>query len=138
MLPGKVVVSRKPPSRIGSTGATRRLADSEILSQADDTKLQQLAQELELLPLITKAVWPGPVAAQQSPTTILLCHTDQTFGGFTPESVRHAINPLVVDRLFLRNATREAIVFDPRDKLRGTTVALRTSCAIMSVAVSSR
>jgi hypothetical protein len=84
----------------------------EILSQADDTKLQQLAEELELLPLITRAVWPGPVAARQSPTTILLCHTDQTFGGFTPESVRHAINPLLVDRLFLRNATQEAIVFD--------------------------
>ncbi len=84
----------------------------EILSQVDDSKLQQLAQELELLPLITKAVWPGPVAAQQSPTTILLCHNDQTFGGFIPASVRQAINPLVVDRLFLQNATQEAIVFN--------------------------
>jgi hypothetical protein len=84
----------------------------EILSQASDAKLQQLAQELELLPLITKAVWPGPVAAQQSPTAIVMCDADRAFVGFIPENVRQAINPMVVDRVFLGTQAQEAIVFD--------------------------
>jgi len=89
-----------------------KVGSFEILSQADGATVTQLAQTLELIPVIVKTIWPAPVSIEQEPATIILCNNDNTFQGFIPSEVTKAVRPIWVDRLFFKENRLEAIVLN--------------------------
>jgi hypothetical protein len=87
-----------------------REGDFEIISQTKDDTINQLAQTLELIPVIVKTIWPAPNLIGQRPTEMVLCDSDKTFEGFIPQEVKKSVNAIWVDRLFLKDDQREVIV----------------------------
>jgi hypothetical protein len=84
----------------------------EILSQISEAKTQSLAQDLARMDALLDHVWPGIKSKPRPETTLILCGTRKQFAAFMPQSVRTAIDPLRVDRLFLSGDTQGIVVLD--------------------------
>src|ERR1051325_601807 len=69
-----------------------RTANFEILSQAREGAIRQFIQRLELMPLVTQTIWPGPRPRHVAPVSILVCGSDQLFRTFVPATVKASIN----------------------------------------------
>jgi hypothetical protein len=110
-LPEVIVTDKMPPPRIEGWRYTET-AGYAILSQTDDPRTQELARHLAVISWVVKTIWPAPRAMVQKPTTLIFCRDEKTFAGFIPSFVREAVNPTLIDRLFLHDAAQEIIVLE--------------------------